>query len=341
MEFKGIKIKKRKDGYWFFRVKNKTTGKYNYYYNKNQAALYKELKSIFASLDLNINIKLGKTLQQWIDEYFALYKIGIIKESSLKEIKNEFKHLKPLLNKQISKITALEIKDIIYNMTAKRQAQKLYVHTKELFSKAVTNNVIKKNPVLEIKKPEYIKLNESKAFTVEQQAVIENRLLRDKEYAILFCLYQGTRIGETLALKFKSIENGIVNIHYTINVHRNLQSNNLERPKTKTSFRSLPIFERTENLLSMIKAGKKEEYIFDTTYQHCQNYFQNMMQELKMKGFTLHSTRHTFATRALEKGVNIRTISMWLGHYSSDITNKVYLHINKDFERSEIDKINS
>ena len=56
--------------------------------------------------------------------------------------------------------------------------------------------------------------------------------------------------------------------------------------------------------------------------------------------YTSHTLRHTFDTRCIEKGVNIKQVSKWLGHTSISITNDIYTHINNDFELKEIEILN-
>ena len=54
---------------------------------------------------------------------------------------------------------------------------------------------------------------------------------------------------------------------------------------------------------------------------------------------TLHATRHTYATRALENGVNIKVVSKLLGHANIQITIDTYSHVLPEFEQQEILKL--
>lgn len=55
---------------------------------------------------------------------------------------------------------------------------------------------------------------------------------------------------------------------------------------------------------------------------------------------TPHSMRHSFATRLLEKGADIKTISEILGHKSIQITLDIYSHISVDKKRNAIALLN-
>ena len=55
--------------------------------------------------------------------------------------------------------------------------------------------------------------------------------------------------------------------------------------------------------------------------------------------FTFHALRHTFATRALERGMDYKTLSAILGHYSVAFTMDTYVHSMDEHKRREMDKM--
>ena len=55
--------------------------------------------------------------------------------------------------------------------------------------------------------------------------------------------------------------------------------------------------------------------------------------------FTFHALRHTFATRALERGMDYKTLSAILGHYSVSFTMDTYVHSMDEHKRNEMDKM--
>ena len=58
-----------------------------------------------------------------------------------------------------------------------------------------------------------------------------------------------------------------------------------------------------------------------------------------METFCPHSMRHTFATRALEKGIPPKVVQSYLGHSTIDVTMNIYTHVTAELEREEIRKI--
>jgi Site-specific recombinase XerD len=58
-----------------------------------------------------------------------------------------------------------------------------------------------------------------------------------------------------------------------------------------------------------------------------------------MESFCPHSMRHTFATRALERGIPPKVVQSYLGHSTIDVTMNIYTHVTAELEREEIKKI--
>ena len=56
--------------------------------------------------------------------------------------------------------------------------------------------------------------------------------------------------------------------------------------------------------------------------------------------FSIHSLRHTFATRCVENGISYKVIQKWLGHSKASRTLDIYSHVHTVFELSEVTKFN-
>lgn len=72
-----------------------------------------------------------------------------------------------------------------------------------------------------------------------------------------------------------------------------------------------------------------------------QKHFKATLKELKIKGATFHSLRHTFATRAIEKNVNVKTLSALLGHADVSITQNIYSHLIQEAQNRNAEIIGS
>lgn len=188
-----------------------------------------------------------------------------------------------------------------------------------------------------IKRP---KINEKKVscFTLAEQKKIETAALdakKDKYKGIVLCLYTGLRIGELLALSWEDIdfEKGILTVSKTCR-DGNINGKHIrisDTPKTENSRRQIPL---SKTILKMLKEMKKkstcgfliadgEKPVFVRTYQRM---FELLLIKLKLPHKGFHSLRHTFATRALECGMDVKSLSEILGHKNPTITLNRYAH---------------
>ena len=85
-----------------------------------------------------------------------------------------------------------------------------------------------------------------------------------------------------------------------------------------------------------VVASRNNKQVFVRAYQKC---FDNLLKKLDIKHYSFHSLRHTFATRLLENGVDVKTISELMGHSSPIITLNRYVHTNIDNKRKAVEKL--
>ena len=97
-----------------------------------------------------------------------------------------------------------------------------------------------------------------------------------------------------------------------------------------------------------IRAGDKytdDGFIVTNEFGHYfeqktfKDYYDRLLKDADIGHFTFHALRHTFATRALERGMDYKTLSAILGHYSVAFTMDTYVHSMGEHKRREIDKM--
>ena len=188
-----------------------------------------------------------------------------------------------------------------------------------------------------IKRPKTVE-KQVECFSVLEQKKIEQYVLnckKDKMFGIILCLYTGLRIGELLALTWKDIdlEKGILFVSkscYDGNKEEN-HKRIIDSPKTVSSRRVIPL---PKQLLPLIKSLKKrsicefiiadgDKPVFVRSYQRT---FELMLKKIGIAHKGFHSLRHTFATRALECGIDVKTLSELLGHKNATVTLNRYAH---------------
>ena len=175
-------------------------------------------------------------------------------------------------------------------------------------------------------------------FTVQEQKIMENYVLsskKDKLFGIVLTLYTGLRVGELLALEWDDIdlEKGLLSVNKTCHDYCDgkIHIRVIDTPKTSNSTRIIPL---PKQLLPYIKKIKKRSacaYIiadgnkpaFVRSYQRT---FELLLKKLGLPKKGFHSLRHTFATRALECGMDVKTLAELLGHKNASITLNRYAH---------------
>ncbi|WP_251546327.1 MULTISPECIES: tyrosine-type recombinase/integrase [Pumilibacter] len=183
-----------------------------------------------------------------------------------------------------------------------------------------------------IKRPK-VKEKQVVCFTKQEQRQIEQAILdgyKSKLYGVILCLYTGLRIGELLALEWSDVDlqKGIISVNKT---RHDGKGNSVNSPKTETSRRMIPIpkqllpfmKEWKKNSLSRFVVSNGEKYISVRGYQRM---FERLLNRIGIEHKGFHALRHTFATRALECGMDVKTLSEILGHKNATVTLNRYVH---------------
>lgn len=202
-----------------------------------------------------------------------------------------------------------------------------------------------------IKRPK-AKENEISCFSLIEQRKIEQEILqgtKDKFFGIILCLYTGLRIGEVLALTWNDIDFVKGTLSVTKSCHYGKgESGKFERqtdlPKTMTSRRTIPIPKQILAMLKTIKKRSESEYVIASkanpvSVRSYQRSFSLLLRRLKISHKGFHALRHTFATRALECGMDVKTLSEILGHKNASITLNRYVHSLMEHKQEMMNKI--
>lgn len=202
-----------------------------------------------------------------------------------------------------------------------------------------------------IKRPK-IEERQVMCFTKREQQRIEQEILhgnRPQLYGIVLCLYTGLRIGELLALTWEDIDfvRGTIFVNKTR--HDGKDKNGVyravvEAPKTASSKRIIPI---PKQLLPFMRAWKmKSRSAFvvangekGISVRGYQRMFERLLHRLVIEHKGFHALRHTFATRALECGMDVKTLSEILGHKNATVTLNRYVHSLLEHKQDMMNKM--
>lgn len=181
---------------------------------------------------------------------------------------------------------------------------------------------------------------EMKTLTAEQ---LQSFLREAKESGVYEMYYMelatGLRRGELLGLKWEDIdlENGTIRICRQV---ARINGEIVEAPlKTKNSYRTVSIGADAVGILMQQKEKTNSEYVFPSPVGgpiSPDSVLQMLHRVLKRAGLPkvrFHDLRHTFATLALQNGVDVKTVSGMLGHYSAGFTLDTYAHVTTQAQR--------
>lgn len=296
-------------------------------------------------------------LLEWLD-----YKHAIVKNSTYMKYKNSInKHIIPNLG-------SFDIKILDNNIVQKFINQKLSAEKCSLSPKSVRElvNIIKNTLAYaenygfqsKCKCELLIVRNSFKPIRVlnknEEKAHL-NTLESDTDIfklGILISLLTGVRIGELCALRWEDVDFK----ECVITVNRTMQRVQVEgkdnkteiiitTPKTNTSIRQIPIPKMLVDYIIGFKSSN-DQYILTNKNG---NYIEPRVMQYKFKKYlqiagisdaNFHALRHTFATRCIEAGVDVKVLSEVLGHSNVNITLDRYVHNSIDYKKDNIERFN-
>ena len=307
-------------------------------------------------------MKLEDLLNLWLEKYA---KLSIKPRSYNKYEAFITLHINPILgNISINEITSNMLQDFILQKLENgnlKTNKPLSVNTvfgivsvlKQAFKLALTLDLIPKDPTVAIKLPQQQE-KEIQALTRDEQKRIEEYCLKQTKnnyIGIIICLYTGIRLGELLALTWDDIDFEkkflyIKKTAYKLKINGKNQMV-IDKPKTKKSNRIIPLPDKLINLLQLTKNKSTSDYILSTKTNNMvdirsyQRTFESILNKCGIKHYNFHCLRHTFATRALELGMDIKTLSEILGHTNVAITLNRYAHSLLEYKIQEMNKISS
>ena len=171
-----------------------------------------------------------------------------------------------------------------------------------------------------------------------------------KDAGILLSANGGLRLGEVCALRVSDIDfqNGTVSIERAVQRVRQNGKTKLiiQTPKSEKSVRVIPLpndmmayLKKAVSGLSQnayILTGRTDKPMEPRTYQY---YFESVLRRCGIRKRSYHTLRHTYATRCIENGIDVKSVSEMLGHADVTTTLRLYVHPSLDSKRQVIQKI--
>lgn len=211
-------------------------------------------------------------------------------------------------------------------------------------------------PVLpEISYPKDVR-KELRVLSRAEQAVLTEYLLQDIntcKFGVLLALWTGIRIGELCALRWDHIdlEEATLKIDLTMQRLRDTRDGAaaktrivMDAPKSDCALRTIPLTQQAAALCRQMAPEDSGAYLLTGSSKYMeprilQYHFNHYAKDCNLNNVHFHTLRHTFATRCVEVGFDVKTLSEILGHANISITLNRYVHCSMDFKRSNIRKL--
>lgn len=360
MPRRGENIRKRTDGRWEGRYiyERGTDGKAKY--RSVYAKSYTEVKDALAVLKSNkpLENKKGRSVietfgivaKHWMEECEIRLKYStVVKYTELLE-----KHILPVYSKvSIYMVTSENVAQFLKNKAetlSNSTIQSILTVIKAVLRYANKRGQVDAH-ILKINIPKKTERNVT-ALTVAECTRLEEYLINDMglmELGNYLCLYTGLRIGELCALRWCDVDIACLSLRINSTLQRIKNPDRLSpaktvimisEPKSVSSKRQIPLPFPLVAILRRYVTGDNcfllsgtEKPVEPRTVQY---WFSKCAKKLNLSHSNFHCLRHTFATKCIEVGFDVKTLSEILGHSRVEITLNKYVHSSEERKRSQM-----
>jgi site-specific recombinase XerD len=309
-----------------------------------------ELVRIKAQLDEDTYFEPSRmALKNWLNKWLSEYMRNSIKEQTFNTYEMVInKIIAPIIGDvALKNLTPLMLQQTFNKLNEKYKPstiRKIKSILNMAFGVARNNELIAKDPLSGLKLPKLKKPE------IESMAVCDIHKFLDAAQessiynAVMFGLGTGVRIGELLALNWPDFDFLNAEVSITKTLIRSKDKNNKEilkvqdSVKTDRSFRTVPLNRDIITMLKTLKKKRLAEGFNDNNIVFCsqkgthmspRNFnrvLKSICNKAGIKKISANVTRHTFATVAVERKAEIKTISEILGHRRIETTYNNYVH---------------
>lgn len=367
MSRKGENIYKRKDNRWEARyIKGHMPDgsiHYGYCYGKTYREAKEKVtlaKAAFLNNQTCSVNKKRKRFSVYCEEWLSLNHARFKESTYVKYRSMLDKHIKPAFGGYfVQELTSFHIEEFSSELLYKKELSVKSVRDILITLHAILSYTAKQLPV-SMPMPEVVYPKETKkemrVLSREEQFCFTQYLLTSTDeckFGVLLALMTGLRIGELCALKWAdiSLERQTLRVSSTMQRLKNFDSAQLSKtkivisePKSARSARIIPL---TDSIVKICDAWKSEDaeafvltgsrrYMEPRTLQYRLKRYVN---ECGLNNVHFHILRHTFATRCVEVGFEIKSLSEILGHANPKFTLERYVHSSLELKRENMDKL--
>lgn len=359
----------RKDGRWEGRVvvgyKENGNPKTKSVTAKTQSECKEKLQALKEQCGRTTDrLKPDMPFGDWMDFWYQNFSKPKIRQTTMECYENRiYNHIIPEIGKiPLCKLTQNDLQQFYARLKkggrrrlveyygeglSDRMVRSCHTTCRTALEKAVTEGLITTNPAIGCRLPP----KKAKEMQVLTQDEIRRFLIQAHEEGyyefFLLELTTGMRRGEILGLQWKDVNISTGELHIRRQVVKKGAQTLISKPKTKSSIRTILLPLGMVEILAELKKNATCDWVFPSPVKEGEprnpdslyGRFQKILKRAQCKKVRFHDLRHTFATMALENGMDIKTLSAMIGHISAETTLNIYSHITDTMQRQAAVKI--